>query len=66
MKTIPASQLAEILGAQVVAGNPGALVSAGVSTDTRTISPGSAFFALRGERFDGHEFVATALDAVAR
>ncbi len=65
MKTIPASQLAEILGAQVVAGNPGALVSAGVSTDTRTIAPGSAFFALRGERFDGHEFVATALDAGA-
>ncbi|HVT31596.1 MAG TPA: UDP-N-acetylmuramoyl-tripeptide--D-alanyl-D-alanine ligase [Rhodanobacteraceae bacterium] len=32
----------------------------GVSTDTRTITPGSLFVALRGERYDAHEFVATA------
>ena len=32
-----------------------------VSTDTRTIKPGALFIALRGERFDGHEFVAQAL-----
>lgn len=65
MRSISASQLAEILGARVVAGNPETIVSAGVSTDTRTISPGAAFFALRGDRFDGHAFVATALDAGA-
>lgn len=28
-----------------------------VSTDTRTIQPGDVFFALKGERFDGHDFV---------
>jgi UDP-N-acetylmuramoyl-tripeptide--D-alanyl-D-alanine ligase len=28
-----------------------------VSTDTRTITPGSLFVALRGERFDGHNFL---------
>lgn len=28
-----------------------------VSTDTRTVTPGSLFVALRGERFDGHKFV---------
>lgn len=28
-----------------------------VSTDTRTITPGSVFFALPGERFDAHAFV---------
>jgi UDP-N-acetylmuramoyl-tripeptide--D-alanyl-D-alanine ligase len=33
---------------------------AGVSTDTRTIAPGSLFVALRGERFDGHDFLAEA------
>jgi len=32
----------------------------GVSTDTRTISPGGLFIALRGERFDGHDFVGEA------
>jgi UDP-N-acetylmuramoyl-tripeptide--D-alanyl-D-alanine ligase len=29
----------------------------GISTDTRTIRPGFLFFALRGERHDGHAFV---------
>ena len=34
---------------------------AGVSTDTRTLSPGELFVALKGPRFDGHEFAAQAL-----
>ncbi|WP_040196556.1 UDP-N-acetylmuramoyl-tripeptide--D-alanyl-D-alanine ligase [Candidatus Soleaferrea massiliensis] len=33
-----------------------------VSTDTRSIEPGSLFFALRGERFDGHLFAGRALE----
>ncbi|GHV00521.1 UDP-N-acetylmuramoyl-tripeptide--D-alanyl-D-alanine ligase [Bacteroidia bacterium] len=36
-----------------------------VSTDTRTIAPGSLFFALRGERFDANAFAASALEAGA-
>ena len=32
----------------------------GVSTDTRSISSGDIFVALRGERFDGHDFLAQA------
>jgi UDP-N-acetylmuramoyl-tripeptide--D-alanyl-D-alanine ligase len=35
------------------------------STDTRTLVPGDAFVALRGERFDGHAFVRDALRAGA-
>jgi len=31
-----------------------------VSTDTRTIEPGDTFVALRGERFDGHDFTGEA------
>ncbi|HEY1655521.1 MAG TPA: UDP-N-acetylmuramoyl-tripeptide--D-alanyl-D-alanine ligase [Candidatus Tumulicola sp.] len=31
------------------------------STDTRTLHPGDAFLALRGERFDGHDYVAEAV-----
>lgn len=34
----------------------------GVSTDTRTIEPGSLFIALKGERFDGHKFLTEACD----
>jgi UDP-N-acetylmuramoyl-tripeptide--D-alanyl-D-alanine ligase len=32
----------------------------GVSTDTRTLAPGSVLVALRGERFDAHDFLAEA------
>ena len=35
----------------------------GVSTDTRSVSSGELFIALKGERFDGHDFIA---DAIAR
>ena len=40
--------------------NAGALVAAGYSIDSRTVAPGELFFAVRGERFDGHDFVAAA------
>jgi UDP-N-acetylmuramoyl-tripeptide--D-alanyl-D-alanine ligase len=32
----------------------------GISTDTRTLQPGDLFIALRGDNFDGHNFVAEA------
>jgi UDP-N-acetylmuramoyl-tripeptide--D-alanyl-D-alanine ligase len=32
-----------------------------ISTDTRSIEPGDCFIALRGERFDGHDFVEDAV-----
>ncbi|MDV6344986.1 UDP-N-acetylmuramoyl-tripeptide--D-alanyl-D-alanine ligase [Nitrosomonas sp. Is37] len=34
----------------------------GVSTDSRTIKHGDLFVALSGERFDGHQFIASAID----
>ena len=36
-----------------------------VSTDTRTISQGSIFVALRGENFDGNQYAAKAIEAGA-
>lgn len=33
----------------------------GVSIDTRTINPNDLFFAIKGEKFDGHDFVDKAL-----
>src|SRR4029453_3380081 len=35
------------------------------SIDTRTLQPGDLFVAIRGERFDGHEFVAAAVAPAA-
>lgn len=54
----------------VAAAVGGALVGAdvplqGVSTDTRAIAPGQLFVALKGERFDAHDFLATAATAAA-
>ncbi len=42
-----------------------AVVFDAFSTDSRKLAPGSLFIALSGERFDGHDFVAAALDAGA-
>ncbi len=42
--------------------NAGALVARGYSIDSRTIAPGELFFAVRGDRFDGHDFVAAAAE----
>jgi len=36
-----------------------------ISTDTRAISPGALFVALRGERYDGHDYLAEAAAAGA-
>ena len=35
----------------------------GFSIDTRTIRPGDLFFAIRGDRFDGHDFIGDAVRA---
>jgi len=42
--------------------NAGALQATGYSIDSRTAARGELFFAVHGERFDGHDFVANALD----
>ncbi|MCX5731471.1 MAG: Mur ligase domain-containing protein, partial [Deltaproteobacteria bacterium] len=52
------SELASATGGRFIGSPPPGI--AGVSTDTRAISPDSAFLALRGERFDGHDFLAEA------
>ncbi|HEY8315009.1 MAG TPA: UDP-N-acetylmuramoyl-tripeptide--D-alanyl-D-alanine ligase [Candidatus Baltobacteraceae bacterium] len=36
-----------------------------VVTDTRSLQPGDTFLALRGERFDGHDYVRQAIDSGA-
>lgn len=65
MKPISAQQIAAILGVSIAAGNADALVCGGVSTDTRALPQGCAFFALRGENFDGDAFAAKALSSGA-
>jgi UDP-N-acetylmuramoyl-tripeptide--D-alanyl-D-alanine ligase len=42
--------------------NAGAKVVAGYSIDSRTVAAGELFFAVRGERHDGHDFIAMAVE----
>ncbi|PPS45273.1 UDP-N-acetylmuramoyl-tripeptide--D-alanyl-D-alanine ligase [Chroococcidiopsis sp. TS-821] len=57
------NQLTQVLAAKPVL--PNTEVNAqfiGINTDTRTIKPGEIFVALRGEKFDGHNFVSVAIE----
>jgi len=60
MKPILLEKIAKGIGASC-ADYRGITVT-GVSTDTRTIQKGDLFIALSGEKFDGHNYIATAVE----
>ena len=51
-------------GGKLVSGQESGLVGS-ISTDSRNIRPGDVFLALRGEQFDGHDYIEKALAAGA-
>ena len=55
MATFTLKEIAEATGGSML-GEP-AVVTGGVSTDSRQVAEGQLFVALRGERFDGHAFL---------
>jgi UDP-N-acetylmuramoyl-tripeptide--D-alanyl-D-alanine ligase len=57
---------AELVAATGAEGPAFAGETLGVSTDSRALQPGGIFVALSGERFDGHEFAAQAVQRGAR
>lgn len=57
-------EVVEAIAGRVVGEQRRASVS-GVSTDSRRTRPGELFFAIAGERYDGHAFVGQALQAGA-
>ena len=58
MKPLRLQAIAEAIGASYT----GELTVSDISSDTRAIGEGSLFVAIRGERFDGHAFVAQAFE----
>lgn len=56
------AQVAEATGGRLIGAD---MPLAGVSTDTRAITPGQLFVALRGERFDAHDYLDQAVTAGA-
>ena len=61
MTSWSSEQVAEALGVRP----PAALRFTGVTTDTRHLTPGTLFVALKGDRFDAHDFLAQAKAAGA-
>jgi UDP-N-acetylmuramoyl-tripeptide--D-alanyl-D-alanine ligase len=57
---LPLSRVAEFLSAAGEFDHNA--VAQGYSIDSRTIQPGELFFAVKGERMDGHDFVSQALE----
>lgn len=55
---------AEAVGGELLNCNPDAVVKA-VSTDTRKITDGALFVALKGENSDGHAYIRTAVESGA-
>ena len=51
-------EIAEVTGGKLLGGS---VTVTGVSTDTRTIAPGMLFVAIRGESFDGNDYIGAAV-----
>ena len=64
MNPLRVSQIAQFAGATLSASD-GTVVVNKVSTDSRTIKAGELFVALRGENFEGHDFVEASAKAGA-
>src|SRR5215218_9416853 len=56
MDPLPLSRIAEFAQGKLESGDPNLTISR-ISTDSRTIEPGDFFVPIRGENFDGNQFV---------
>ncbi|NPV91490.1 MAG: UDP-N-acetylmuramoyl-tripeptide--D-alanyl-D-alanine ligase [Firmicutes bacterium] len=66
MERTSLAAIAQVIWAKPPAGEVAPhLLASGVSIDSRTVKPGDLFFALPGQRVDGHEYVESALKAGA-
>src|SRR5580692_6585510 len=57
---LPLSRIAEFVSASGRYDDAG--VAQAYSIDSRTVRPGELFFAVKGERLDGHDYVGAALE----
>ncbi len=64
MLPLTGSELAEIVRGEILNGRDTLLGN--VSIDTRSLKPGDLFIPLKGDRYDGHNFICTALEKGAR
>ena len=60
MPRLTFADIAQMTGGQVIQG--GDIVTSSVVIDSREVKPDSVFFAIKGDRLDGHQFVPQALE----
>jgi UDP-N-acetylmuramoyl-tripeptide--D-alanyl-D-alanine ligase len=65
MNPIPLSEIRRVTGALELTVVSKDIAIPAVCTDTRALTPNSLFIALRGEKFDGHDFLARAATTCA-
>ncbi|SFW76553.1 UDP-N-acetylmuramoyl-tripeptide--D-alanyl-D-alanine ligase [Amycolatopsis australiensis] len=65
MIVLSLAEIADVVGGRLHRAEPGAQVTGTVEFDTRKLTPGGLFAALPGEKVDGHDFAAQAVEAGA-
>src|SRR3954470_9342148 len=61
MDPLPLSTIAAYAKGTIAAGDTNAVISR-ISTDSRTLQPGDLFVPIRGDNFDGHQFITQAAE----
>ena len=56
MKPLKCTEIVEVVKGKLLSGKDNTIFS-GISTDSRNIKEGDLFVPLKGERFDGHDYV---------
>jgi len=64
MEILSLDEILKAICGRIISSNEAAQIN-GISTDSRSIRSGDLFFALKGERFDGHQFVMHAMNTGA-
>jgi UDP-N-acetylmuramoyl-tripeptide--D-alanyl-D-alanine ligase len=61
---ITVKEVASAINGRLISGSPDEFIK-GLSTDSRRMVPGHIFLAIKGERYDGHNFLTEAINARA-
>ncbi|MFV2101077.1 UDP-N-acetylmuramoyl-tripeptide--D-alanyl-D-alanine ligase [Micromonospora sp. LOL_024] len=65
MISLSLAEVAVVVDGRLVAADPDAQVTAGVEFDSRKVAPGGLFIAFDGQKVDGHDYAAAAVDTGA-
>ncbi|MEO6700996.1 MAG: UDP-N-acetylmuramoyl-tripeptide--D-alanyl-D-alanine ligase [Jatrophihabitantaceae bacterium] len=65
MITLTVAEIADLVGGRLDGIDPALPISGKVEFDSRKVAPGDLFLAIKGERVDGHDYAAAAIQAGA-